>query len=33
MTRGIEYARYFERGLIEWMEEHEYASSTRCGVA
>jgi dihydroorotate dehydrogenase (fumarate) len=26
MTRGIEYARYFERGIIEWMEEHEYAS-------
>jgi dihydroorotate dehydrogenase (fumarate) len=26
ITRGIEYARHFERGLVEWMEEHEYAS-------
>jgi dihydroorotate dehydrogenase (fumarate) len=26
LTRGIEYLRYFERGLGEWMEEHEYSS-------
>jgi dihydroorotate dehydrogenase (fumarate) len=26
LTRGIEYLSHFERGLIEWMQEHEYSS-------
>ena len=29
LTRGIEYLRYFERGLLEWMQEHEYPSIER----
>jgi dihydroorotate dehydrogenase (fumarate) len=26
LARGIEYVRQIERGLVAWMEEHEYAS-------
>jgi dihydroorotate dehydrogenase (fumarate) len=26
LTRGIDYLRWFERGLLEWMHEHEYAA-------
>jgi dihydroorotate dehydrogenase (fumarate) len=29
LTRGIEYLRHFERGLAEWMQEHEYPSIER----
>jgi dihydroorotate dehydrogenase (fumarate) len=26
LTRGIEYLRHFEPGLVSWMQEHEYGS-------
>jgi dihydroorotate dehydrogenase (fumarate) len=26
LARGIDYVRHFERGVVEWMEEHEYES-------